>query len=367
MSPSKMKITPPPKLVSKELSLDKLQTWFSSMRNCFKHDTDHKQFLPGQEYQTWRALKSDKSRGITITPTPDADATINRTNIENARKKEEEIREHLEDFLHILASKAPEGMYSTITKEATSMTWVFNRIKTAFRIQSKGVDLCYAMDSGFDPETDDSYDVAYMKMKDKFEDLLSPSTTRYHGEALETDETLTPLAESMITIQWLKSINPNLPKHIKERHSHLFTTEKPNWADLQPDFMNMMDTLITEVETRENEDSEARIGRVSTQWRGRGGRGSPRGGGRARPAQQHNRATPGNRYCDICHAAGKPDNVVRSHNMPWCKALSTHGKKSIVSSMRLAFIDDAPTTDNDTVEEEEVLEVDQSINPYQDI
>ena len=48
-----------------------------------------------------------------------------------------------------------------------------------------------------------------------------------HGEALETDEALTPLAESMITIQWLKSINPNLPKHIRERHSHLFTTEKP--------------------------------------------------------------------------------------------------------------------------------------------
>ena len=47
---------------------------------------------------------------------------------------------------------------------------------------------------------------------------------------------------------WLKSIHWGLPKHIKERHSHLFTKDKPNWAYLQPDFVKMMDTFITEVE-----------------------------------------------------------------------------------------------------------------------
>ena len=38
MSASKLKITPPPKLEGKNLSIDKLQTWFSGLKNCFKHD-----------------------------------------------------------------------------------------------------------------------------------------------------------------------------------------------------------------------------------------------------------------------------------------------------------------------------------------
>ena len=364
---SKIKITPPPKLDSKDLTLDKLQTWNSSMRNCFKHDPDHKQFLKGQEYQTWTALKTDKDRGINVVPVVDADATRNAANIATAKEDSGKIREHLEDFLHILASKAPDGMYNTITRQATSMEWVFNRIKTAFRIQSKGVDLFTAAEAGFDDEKDASYDVSYMKMKDMFEDLLSPSGTNYHGEALDTDETLTPMSESMITIQWLRSINPSLPRHIKERHSHLFTDEKPNWADLQPDFVNMMDTLLTEVDNKDGDESDARIGWVGTSYRGRGrdrGASRSRGGGRGRFTQLSKPRQ--NRFCDICQAAGKPDEIVTSHNMPWCKALSSHGKKSIVSSVRMAFVEeDLPTeTAEDDVSDDHV---DESINPYLDV
>ena len=63
MTGTKLKITPPPKLESKGVTLDKLQTWYSGMKNCFKHDSDHKQFLKGGAYETWTALKSDATRG----------------------------------------------------------------------------------------------------------------------------------------------------------------------------------------------------------------------------------------------------------------------------------------------------------------
>ena len=85
------------------------------------------------------------------------------------------------------------------------------------------------MESVYDEDKDNSYDVSFMKIKDQFEDLLSPAGTLFHGVALDTDEAMSPISESMITIQWLKSIHPSLPKHIKEKHSHLFTREKPNW------------------------------------------------------------------------------------------------------------------------------------------
>ena len=368
---NKIKIIPPPKLESNGLTLDKLQTWYSGMRNCFKHDPDHKQFLKGQTYETWTALKPDKTRGLVVEAVEDVDPVARAANIQTARQEEIKLRESLDDFLHILGSKAPEGMYNTIVKQATSMEWVLLRIKTAFRIQSKGIDLYTATEAGYDEDKDPSYDVSFMKMKDMFEDLLSPAGTQFHGDALDTEESLTPLSESMITIQWLRSIHPDLPKHIKERHAHLFTQSKPNWADLQPDFVKQMDTLLAEVEGKEGDD--IRVGRLGLQARGdgrqRGGRGY-RGGSRP-GAQSRGGAQQGGagrpvlgRFCDICHAAGKPESVVTSHNMPWCKALSNHGKRSIVSSVRMAFVDEE---DDSTVNDTEHEEVDETSNPYQDI
>ena len=365
---NKLKITPPPKLDSNGLTLDKLQTWFSGMRNCLKHDPDHKQFLKGEKRETWKALKTCKNRGIEVVPEVHANPTRNNANIETARLEQEKTRESLEDFLHLLGSKAPDGMYNTIVKQATSMEWVLLRIKTAFRIQSKGADLYTATEAGYDDDKDSSYDVSYMKMKDLFEDLLSPTGTKYHGDELDTDEALTPLAESMITIQWLKSIHPDLPKHIKERHAHLFTQSKPNWADLQPDFVKQIDTLLAEVEARGEGESDARLGRIGIPPRGGRGRGAGRGGGfqGGNRGQQPVRSGQ-NRFCDICHAAGKPESIVQSHNMPWCKGLSTHGKRSIVTSVRMAFVDEEEAATDDTVNEIESDEVDETINPYQNI
>ena len=57
-------------------------------------------------------------------------------------------------------------------------------------------------------------------------------------------------------------------------------------------------------------------------------------------------------------------SVVISHNMPWCKALSNHGKRSIVSSVRMAFVDEVHDV---TVTDTEHEEVDETSNPYQDI
>lgn len=341
---SKLKITPPPKLESKNLTLDKLQTWFSGLKNCFKHDKDHKQFLKGEPYESWTALKSDPTRGITVDPeyAVGDDAAAKDVKDVAAQQAAIPIRDSLDDFLHLIGSKAPDGMYNTIIREAVSMEWVLKRIKAAFRIQSKGVDLYDATETGYDEEKDDSYDIVYMKMKDQFDDLLSTKGAKYHGEPLTTAEAMTPLCESIITIQWLKSIHPGLPKHIKERHSHLFTEDKPNWADLQPDFVKQMETLLAEVESKEEIDPSLR--RVGYNPRGRGGRGrgrSPARGGRGGFNQPSSKPGQNNRFCDICHAAGKPANVVNSHNMPWCGSLSTHGKAAIASSMRMAFIDEA--------------------------
>ena len=85
---NKIKITPPPKLESNGLTLDKLQTWYIGMHNCFKHDTDHKQFLKGEPYQTWAALKTDITRGFVVEAVEDNDPVARAANIKTARQEE---------------------------------------------------------------------------------------------------------------------------------------------------------------------------------------------------------------------------------------------------------------------------------------
>ena len=44
-----------------------------------------------------------------------------------------------------------------------------------------------------------------MKMKDRFEDLLSEAGSNFHGEKLDTHEALTPLGESSVVIRKFKT------------------------------------------------------------------------------------------------------------------------------------------------------------------
>ena len=99
------------------------------------------------------------------------------------------------------------------------MDWIIKRIRTAFRLQSKGINFYDATNQGYNEDKDGSYDVSYMKLKDLYEYLLLPEGANYHGSQLLTNEAFTPLSESFIVILWLNSIDPRLPKYIKENRT----------------------------------------------------------------------------------------------------------------------------------------------------
>ena len=116
--------------------------------------------------------KISRSRGIVVYYEQNpADETATEANRRAAELKAAETYSQLEDFLSTIASKCPEGMFRTIVNEATSMEWILKRIRTAFRLQSKGINFYDATLKGYDEDRDGSYDVAFMKLKDMFEDL----------------------------------------------------------------------------------------------------------------------------------------------------------------------------------------------------
>ena len=342
MTGGKVKLPIPNQLTSKGLTLDGLSTFWSLLSNWVRQEPNYQNFLPGGEYEHWIAKKVDKSRGITVQFEEDPnDETTTETNRRNASAQAVKIASQLEDFLSTVASKCPDGMFRTIVNEATSMEWILRRIRTAFRLQSKGINLYDATKQGYDEEADGSYDVAYMKLKDMYEDLLLPQGSKYHGINLETDEALTPLSESFIVIQWLNSIDPRLPKHIKENRTQWFNDDTPTWADIQSLIVDNIETLLLECnKTADDSSDSARIGRFNS----------------SRKRENHVRKTynsrpqSSNKFCEICKNAGKEERIYTSHWVTRCNSLSNAAKQACAkASLRALLADDEVFSDPEEV------------------
>ena len=159
-----------------------------------------------------------------------------------------------------------------------------------------------------------------MKLKDMYEDLLLPEGTNYHRSQLLTNEALTPLSESFIVIQWLNSIDPRLPKYIKENRTQWFNDATPSWADIQPLIVENMETLLLEVHKSNEEESDpVRIGKFNLS------QASSRGRNRLSKSRA---APPRSRFCDICKNSGKEERIFKSHWVTQCHTLSAASKQA---------------------------------------
>ena len=345
MTGGKVKLPIPNQLISKGLTLDGLATFWSLLSNWLRQDPNYQQFLPGGEHETWIPKKHEKSRGMTAKFEDDINDANTTEEIRNeAKAKAIKISNQLEDFLNTIASKCPDGMFRTIVNEASSMDWILRRIRTAFRLQSKGINFYDATLKGYDEDKDGSYDIAYMKLKDMFEDLLLSQGSSYHGSKLETDEALTPLSESFIVIQWLNSIDPNLAKHIKENRTQWFTENTPSWADIQPLIVDNMETLLLECNKTEEDLETPRIGKFVSSNRNK---------------FQNSRSTnyKKTKFCEICKHAGKEERIFKSHWVSQCNSLSTAAKKACAKASLRALLTEDDDHDSNTGQDSEASDI----------
>ena len=61
-----------------------------------------------------------------------------------------------------------------------------------------------------------------------------------------------PLLESLIVVKALEAIHPKLPGHIMENYGYLFTSDTPNFCDIQPHIWSILDFLRKELGAAED-------------------------------------------------------------------------------------------------------------------
>ena len=239
----------------------------------------------------------------------------------DANTKSVMIRASLNSLLTTIAAYCPDGLFKTVLTESTSIAWIKNRLTQVCNIETTGRHLPKVLDIKYN-RGEESPAAFIERIKSSFMDSLVPAGTMYHGTALRTNESMSPTFESMIIIQCLKAIHPDLPDFIMNNKGMLFTASTPNFCDIQQELCDTMDTLLAQMEAHNNiqrlqvidsTPSEA-LRWTNTALRGRWNqRGSQsRSAGPSRPSQTSSRQQVSRKTCQYCQVLGKDENLVYS-------------------------------------------------------
>ena len=309
-----MSHTPKPFQLEFKTDRDNLNRWWSILLNFCRQKPENLPFFKGGDHESWISECKDPTRGLSDTKKQVA----------------------LHNVLTTVASFCPSGTFQTITGEANSLAWIYTRVAKMCHIQIGGRHIVNAWELKYDQESE-SPDIFYMRLKAAFSENLLPKDSKYQGVTQQAAEAFSPMAESMIVLKWLEAINPALPRHVQETRASLFTSEKPNFADIQPDLCEMMDTLIQEIEQAENVSSlsiyDSGITSSNRISYGRGRMPNYRSKPSVKPWNANyqtssRKNSKEDRMCHHCKAVGKDSKVYTSHNLDTCFDLYPEKRRS---------------------------------------
>ena len=210
---SRARVPTPKQLNSVGVKKDEFETFWHILVTYCQQDAGYLDFFQGGQYDQWEALSSNPTQGITVQADV-ADMIIDQAQaVRAANAKSVQIRASLNSLLTTIAAYCPDGLFKTILTDSTSIAWIRNRLAQVCNIETSGRHLPKVLDIKYNRGEESP--AAFMeRIKSSFMDSLVPAGTRYHGTALLTPETMSPTFESLIIIQCLKAIHPDLPDFI---------------------------------------------------------------------------------------------------------------------------------------------------------
>ena len=336
-----MSLAPKPFQLEFKTDRDNLNRWWSILLNFGRQKPEHLPFFKGGPKSSWVSECKDSTRGLA----------------------DEKLQVALSNLLTTIASFCPNGTFQTITGEATSLQWIYNRVAKMCHIQIGGRHLVNAWDIKYDPENE-SPDIYFLRMKAAFAENLLAKDDKYHGEKLTSAEAFAPMSESLIVLRWLEGIHPALPRHIQDTKAALFTPEKPSFADIQSDLCELMEVLLQEIDQVDGasavtvvDNDSVQINRMSSNYR-RGGRGgyTNRTQHATKPWSQQStprtfKQSPAvDKLCRHCKTVGKDPSIYTGHDVEMCFDLFPEKRRS--TGVRILSIP-VHVDDNDQFDPEE--------------
>ena len=243
------------------MTRDDVSLWEYTLLAACRQVADWQQFLPGNPHSTWIATDVDPTNGLNH-GTP-----LTQT----------KLRNDFAQFLTCVATHCPTGFIDTVMRESTSFREIVKQIKTTYGLDSRGEKFLSCMDIKFEFSPTFTYEQGFMQLKDFFMASLLPVNHVFKTNRLQTAETLSPLAENFIMKEFLTKVHPKLPDFIKTTKGHLFTADRPTLACNKAVLIDMMDSMLAEIEGIDSMAAgNLSVANLGQNRQYRGGRGGPR-------------------------------------------------------------------------------------------
>ena len=145
------KIHPPTQLPVRGLTEQQFQVWQTQLRAWLYCDEALGHFLPDGRYSQWQSEETNADR-IQALADPDPELPQNPTEAQTADLLTKRRRQ-LVVFLSQVANCVSTNHYTTVMKHATSLQWIFDKIRQDYDINHKGIHFLNLSRLKYDPAT----------------------------------------------------------------------------------------------------------------------------------------------------------------------------------------------------------------------
>ena len=315
-----IKIHPPSPLPDKNLSEQLFQEWKNELEVWLGEDDHMARYMQDGIYSTWTSEEHYPQRIDTINnmdPDRPDPAAVNNVVLTQALLNKRSRQ--LNTFLAQVAKCVSRGHYTIITRHATSLEWIYTRIRQDYDIQQKGIHFLNVLDLKFDPDSKTP-----ATFYNEYRSLLLNNVGRA-GEVIQwnsdtprvADEVVGPLFEDHILLTVIGLIDPRLPAYIKEYYQLKLGNRR--LMDIKTDILTNVNKFIHDIEANEQLNSlrlqaagfsvpaamslDAAIPSLAAMMPYRG---QYRGRGRAQPPVPRGRGLPQptrRLFCKVCYDA----------------------------------------------------------------
>ena len=266
----------PPKqwTLTENETITSFANWQSNLLYHLSLNNDFSCFLEGE----WQK-KSVANHGLAADGEEVADIRSRKTALQKSIL--------LDRMLGIIAQFAPSLLRNDIIKNATSIDWIWKRIRKYYAFsQSEANFLKLAT---IQREDGERYETLYQRILAHLDDNLLTTTCglTHDGAVPDANENMSPTTERLAVYIWLQHIYQRLPSHISRIYSHELQTM--TLKDLQPRISESMDTILQDINAQE----DARVMRMNSEYRN------------PRRVRRNDANSAESKMCILCKTAGR--------------------------------------------------------------
>ena len=370
-----LKLNQPKVLEESGVTSVSFKPWRNHVLNFLKQDDANFNFLPGEDgsYKEWTAA-AESPGGKRIVRLTNAE----RDKINLPEGDDEEKREKLAKLLRTRNGQLAKMIQHVVSfchyteqddidKNSTSMEWIFSYLERHYNIEARGANFLNITNHTFANGTNPQ--VFYKQFRADFLNNLRKTGDKMEhkgpGKTLAEDEVLSPSFEDAIILWSLEKIDARLPKKVKKDYEHRLDNAT-YLIDIQATVFQAIPAMLEDMEkeaglnamaadfSKDKGDVSFNASYVNDRRGGRAGRGRAGGGrGRARGGGTGSRRPWTEKFCRVCHSAGKRDTVYAAHNTSECPYFGDVERKNLYYELGAMGLGDEDDDEGDGGYEEE--------------